>query len=35
VVGVRDGMIVSHRTCATFGEALQVAGAQPAKDQAS
>jgi ketosteroid isomerase-like protein len=35
VVGVRDGMIVSHRTCATFDEALQVAGVQHAKDHAS
>jgi ketosteroid isomerase-like protein len=26
VVGVRDGTIVSHRTCATYEEALEVAG---------
>jgi ketosteroid isomerase-like protein len=35
VVGVRDGMIVSHRTCATYDEALQVAGAKPVEDPAA
>jgi ketosteroid isomerase-like protein len=34
VVRVRDGTIVSHRTCATFDEALQVAAEEPAEDQA-
>ncbi len=29
VVGVRDGMVVSHRTCATYDEALRVAGVEP------
>jgi ketosteroid isomerase-like protein len=29
VVGVRDGTIVSHRTCATYEEALEVAGVKP------
>ena len=28
VIGVRDGTIVSHRTCATYEEALQVAQRQ-------
>jgi ketosteroid isomerase-like protein len=28
VIEVRDGVIVSHRTCATFDEALQAAGGQ-------
>jgi ketosteroid isomerase-like protein len=28
VVGIRDGMIVSHRTCATYEEALEAAGVQ-------
>jgi ketosteroid isomerase-like protein len=32
VIGVRDGTIVSHRTCATYDEALQVAGGKPAVD---
>jgi ketosteroid isomerase-like protein len=35
VIGVRDGTIVSHRTCATYDEALQAAGAQPAGDHAT
>ena len=35
VIGVRDGTIVSHRTCATFDEAVQVAGVEPAKDHTS
>jgi ketosteroid isomerase-like protein len=34
VIGVRDGMIVSHRTCATYDEALQAAGVEPAADTA-
>ena len=32
VIGVRDGSIVSHRTCATYDEAVQVAGGEPAAD---
>ena len=31
VVGVRDGLIVSHRTCESYDEALRVAGVDPAK----
>ena len=31
VVAVRDGMIVSHRTCATFDEALRFAGVETAE----
>jgi ketosteroid isomerase-like protein len=27
VIGVRDGKIISHRTCASFDEALELAGA--------
>jgi hypothetical protein len=34
VVGVRAGMAVSHRTCATYDEALRVAGVEPAGDHA-
>jgi ketosteroid isomerase-like protein len=34
VIGVRDGRIVSHRTCATYGEALQVAGLEAAEPHA-
>jgi ketosteroid isomerase-like protein len=34
VVGVRDGLIVSHRTCQTYDEALRVAGMEPAEDPA-
>jgi uncharacterized protein len=34
VIRVRDGIIVSHRTCATFDEALQVAAEEPAEDHA-
>jgi ketosteroid isomerase-like protein len=34
VIGVRDGMIVSHRTCATYDEALRAAGVEPAADTA-
>jgi ketosteroid isomerase-like protein len=31
VVAVRDGMIVSHRTCATYDEALGFAGVEAAE----
>jgi ketosteroid isomerase-like protein len=34
VVGVRDGTIVSHRTCATYDEALRAAGGKRAQDHA-
>ncbi len=34
VVSVRDGLIVSHRTCETYDEALRVAGMEPAEDPA-
>jgi ketosteroid isomerase-like protein len=34
VVGVRDGLIVSHLTCETYDEALQIAGVAPAEDPA-
>jgi ketosteroid isomerase-like protein len=34
VVGVKDGLIVSHFTCETYGEALRVAGIEPAEDSA-
>jgi ketosteroid isomerase-like protein len=34
VVRVRDGRIVSHRTCATYDEALQAAGCEPTEDRA-
>jgi ketosteroid isomerase-like protein len=34
VVTVRDGLIVSHRTCSTFDEALEVAGVEPVEDPA-
>jgi ketosteroid isomerase-like protein len=30
VIGVREGKIVSHTTCATYDEAVRVAGAEPA-----
>jgi ketosteroid isomerase-like protein len=30
VIGVRDGAIVSHRACASFDEALELAGVEPA-----
>jgi hypothetical protein len=29
---VRDGKIVSHRTCATYDEALRLAGVEPAEN---
>ena len=32
VIRVREGRIVSHRTCATYEEALQVAGVEPVED---
>src|SRR5918994_1109422 len=32
VVGVRDGVIVSHRTCESYEEALREAGIEPAGD---
>lgn len=35
VVGVRDGLIVSHRACQSYDEALQVAGIEPAEDPAA
>jgi ketosteroid isomerase-like protein len=35
VIGVRDGQIVSHQACATYEEALQVAGVEPAEDPAA
>jgi ketosteroid isomerase-like protein len=34
VVGVRDGLIVSHRACQSYDEALRVAGSEPAEDPA-
>jgi ketosteroid isomerase-like protein len=34
VIRVRDGLIVSHRTCSTYDEALEVAGVAPAADPA-
>jgi ketosteroid isomerase-like protein len=34
VVGVRDGKIVSHRTCRTYAEALLYAGYAPAENHA-
>ena len=33
-VAVRDGMIVSHRTCATYDEALRFAGVEAAEQSA-
>lgn len=35
VVGVRDGLIVAHRACQSYDEALQVAGIEPAEDPAA
>jgi ketosteroid isomerase-like protein len=32
VVGVSEGKIVSHRTCATYDEALRIGGVEPAED---
>jgi ketosteroid isomerase-like protein len=34
VIGVRDGMIVSHRTCSTYDEALRAAGVDPTEGHA-
>jgi ketosteroid isomerase-like protein len=34
VVGVRDGVIVSHRTCESYEEALRAAGIEPAEGRA-
>ena len=34
LIGVRDGRILSHRTCASYDEALQAAGVEPAEDRA-
>jgi ketosteroid isomerase-like protein len=34
VVGVRDGLIVSHRTCQTYDEAVRIAGMEPAEEPA-
>jgi ketosteroid isomerase-like protein len=34
VVGVRNGRIVSHRTCATYDEAVHAADVEPAQDHA-
>jgi ketosteroid isomerase-like protein len=33
-IGVRDGLIVSHRACESYEEALRVAGVEPAEDPA-
>jgi ketosteroid isomerase-like protein len=35
VVGVRDGLIVSHRACESYDEALEVAGVEPVEDPAA
>jgi hypothetical protein len=32
VIGVRDGKIISHRTCAKFDEALEIALAEASAD---
>jgi ketosteroid isomerase-like protein len=34
VIGVRDGRIVSHRTFASYDEALEAAGAEPVEEHA-
>ena len=34
VIGVRAGTIVSHRTCASYDEALRAAGVEPAEHHA-
>jgi ketosteroid isomerase-like protein len=34
-IGVRDGLIVSHRACQSYEEALRVAGVEPATDPAA
>jgi ketosteroid isomerase-like protein len=33
-IGVRDGLVVSHRACESYEEALRVAGVEPAEDPA-
>jgi ketosteroid isomerase-like protein len=35
VIGVRDGLVVSHRACQSYDEALRVAGLEPAEDPAA
>jgi ketosteroid isomerase-like protein len=35
VVGVRDGLIVSHRACDSWDEALEMAGVEPVEDPAA
>jgi ketosteroid isomerase-like protein len=35
VIGVRDGLVVSHRACQSHEEALRVAGLEPAEDPAA
>jgi ketosteroid isomerase-like protein len=35
VIGVRDGLVVSHRACESYEEALRVAGVEPAEDPAA
>jgi ketosteroid isomerase-like protein len=32
VIGVRDGLIVSHQACSSYEEALEAAGVEPAQD---
>ncbi len=34
IIGVRDGLIVSHRTCSTLGEAEKLAGVERAEGSA-
>jgi hypothetical protein len=34
MIHVRDGMIVSHKTCRTYDEALHAAGLDPARRHA-
>ena len=34
VIHIRNGRIVSHRACATYGEAAELAGVEPAADSA-
>jgi ketosteroid isomerase-like protein len=34
-IAVRDGLIVSHRACSTYDEALEAAGVAPVEDPAS
>jgi hypothetical protein len=35
VIGVRDGQITSHRTCASFDEALEMAGSDASADHSA